>query len=299
MVFLAKISLWFVAIIFAFLLNSCVNQKESFLVKKYISEEYVDSSASFQTLDRYSKVLDENKSFDLHEKLQGKTQSIVSIRLKRDIIYFKISTFGKKITQTIEKVCKDISPKSGIIIDLRNNGGGYLSEAVSLVDLFVNKGIILRENGRNKIDSKIYYAHTQSTCEGIPLAVLVNAKSASASEIVSGVLQIYKKAIVLGSKTFGKGTIQKVIPLPKHKLLKLTVSNYVLKDNRIIEGIGIYPDIYISHGSVHFASNVLIAKQVKQEIYRLAKRKSIDSVLQIGFYILTHDGLDFMNRVWK
>ncbi|HHD80202.1 MAG TPA: hypothetical protein ENK99_01130 [Campylobacterales bacterium] len=290
MVFLKNIILWVFASILIFFFSSCARLKESVLVEKYIANKYIEQNASMQTLDKYSKVLDQNTSLYLNQKLRGKLQSIIPIKLKKNIVYFKINTFDKKITTTIRKECEESSFIRGIILDLRDNGGGLLSEAVSLVDLFLEKGIILKEQGRKGLDSKVYMAHKKSICKNIPLVILVNAKSASASEIVAGALQIHERATLIGSKTFGKGTIQESIGLPNNKILNITVSKYVLAQDKKIDNIGIQPDINVNHSKIKLYSKKLqFSKQAYKNLHSIAKDKNLDTVLQIGFYVLAYN----------
>lgn len=133
----------------------------------------------------------------------------------------------------------------GLILDLRNNPGGLLEQAVEVADLFLEDGIIVSTMGRNKENKDIEYAHKLGTWRNIPLIVLVNGSSASASEIVAGALQDHKRGIVVGTKTFGKGSVQQVIDLGDDSGLKLTVAKYYTPKGRSIQEVGLEPDIAI------------------------------------------------------
>lgn len=246
---------------FILVLTSCATKSEKQVIQEYISNKYIEKNASIQSLDYHSEILDQSSSLKLKNKLEEKEKALIYLKLKNNIAYYKINSFNENITKEIKKRCKN--NKDSIILDLRDNTGGYLSEAISLVDLFLDSGVIIKEITRKK-DYKIYKAKKESLCINTPLAILVNKQSASASEIVAGSLQYHKKAIIIGDKTFGKGTIQEIISLDKNRILKLTVSKYLLAKDKKIENIGITPDILIQD----------------------SKDKNIDHVLQIGFDLL-------------
>ncbi len=159
--------------------------------------------------------------------------------LNEDILYLRIVSFDKKVVKEVKKFLKNNGKNAkGIIVDLRNNPGGLLGQAVGLVDLFVSKGVIVSQKGRIESENKIYKAHSYNTYRNIPMVVLVNGGSASASEIVSGALQDLKRAIIVGEKTFGKGSVQVILPVAKNEAIKLTIARYYLPSGRTIQAKG-------------------------------------------------------------
>ena len=133
----------------------------------------------------------------------------------------------------------------GIVLDLRNNPGGLLSQAVSVSDLFLQKGTIVSIKGRSNVTERVYTAQAQPTDVEAPMVVLINAGSASASEIVAGALKDQHRAAIVGERSFGKGSVQNIIPLADGSGLKLTVALYYTPDNRSIQAEGVSPDIEI------------------------------------------------------
>ena len=145
---------------------------------------------------------------------------------------------------------KHLPSRKGIILDLRNNPGGLLDQAVGLVDLFVSSGDIVSQKGRDKEEQKVYSATSSGSYENTPIVVLVNAGSASASEIVSGALQDLKRAIIVGKKTFGKGSVQIIMPVSNTEAIKLTIARYYLPSGRTIQAVGVTPDIIVAQGEI-------------------------------------------------
>jgi len=167
--------------------------------------------------------------------------------------YLRISNFQTKTTadllKAIKKMNADTEGLSGLVLDLRNNPGGVLSGAVGVSDAFLNDGMIVYTDGREN-DSKLRYDATNGdVLDGAPLVVLVNGGSASASEIVAGAMQDHGRAVVMGSKTFGKGSVQTIQDLPAGGAVKLTTSRYFTPKGRSIQALGIEPDIATQPGS--------------------------------------------------
>jgi len=179
-----------------------------------------------------------------------KIQSVYAKKIDNDILYIHVTSFDKKVTKDVKAAIKKYSNRTGIILDLRNNPGGLLDQAVGLTDLFVDDGVIVSQKGRNKIENIEFKAHKKGTYRDIPMVVLVNSGSASASEIVSGALQDMKRAIVVGKKTFGKGSVQVVMPVGDGEALRLTVARYYLPSGRTIQAKGVTPDIIVHPGKV-------------------------------------------------
>jgi carboxyl-terminal processing protease len=178
-------------------------------------------------------------------------QSVYTRTISGNILYIRVTSFDKKVASDVKKAIKKHAEKSkGIILDLRNNPGGLLDQAVDLTDLFVDEGIIVSQKGRNKADDITYKATKSNTITALPLVVLVNEGSASASEIVSGALQDLKRAVIVGEKTFGKGSVQVVMPITETEGIKLTVARYYLPSGRTIQAVGVTPDIEVVSGEI-------------------------------------------------
>ena len=162
--------------------------------------------------------------------------------------YVRITTFNEQtdagLKRAIETIKKDVGANlKGYIIDLRNNPGGLLDQAVAVSDAFLEKGEIVSTRGRRTDDATRYNAKAGDLTDGLPLVVLINAGSASASEIVAGALQDHRRAVVLGTKSFGKGSVQTIIPLPGNGAIRLTTARYYTPSGRSIQAKGIEPDI--------------------------------------------------------
>ncbi len=183
-----------------------------------------------------------------------KVTSVRNRMLDDDYGYLRISNFQTKTTADMLKAIKKMKEESGgsmkgMVLDLRNNPGGVLSGAVGVSDAFLNDGMIVYTDGREE-DSKLRYDATNGDIlDGAPLVVLVNGGSASASEIVAGAMQDHGRAIVLGTKTFGKGSVQTIQDLPAGGAVKLTTSRYYTPNGRSIQALGIEPDISTQPGS--------------------------------------------------
>jgi carboxyl-terminal processing protease len=183
-------------------------------------------------------------------------REIISIRNVRarvegeDIGYVRITSFqGERTLEQLRAGIADIAKQipadklKGYIIDLRNNGGGLLDQAIAVTDSFLDRGEIVSTRGRNPDDTQRHNARPGDLTNGKPLIVLVNGGSASASEIVAGALQDHKRATLLGSRSFGKGSVQTVIPISQFGALKLTTARYYTPAGRSIQAKGIAPDV--------------------------------------------------------
>ena len=174
------------------------------------------------------------------------------VRIEDDVIIVRVTTFNEQTTPNIKKGINEkideLSGKdnvSGFIIDLRNNPGGLLSEAISVSNMFLNQGEIVSTRGRNNGQAKRYSASKGDLAESKPIVVLINGGSASASEIVAGALQDHKRAVILGTKSFGKGSVQSVIPLGENGAMRLTTARYYTPAGRSIQALGVVPDIIV------------------------------------------------------
>lgn len=174
--------------------------------------------------------------------------SVKSRMLEPGLGYLRISQFqnntGNDARKALDKLAKEDTLR-GLVLDLRNNPGGVLGGAVEVADLFMDNGLIVYTQGREKSSRSDFNAKPGDRLNGMPMVVLVNGGSASASEIVAGALQDQGRAIVVGNRTFGKGSVQTVLPLSKDKALKLTTARYYTPDGRSIQAEGIEPDIAV------------------------------------------------------
>jgi len=166
------------------------------------------------------------------------------------IEYIRISSFDKNVVSSLKQILNKMRNKKGIIIDLRNNPGGLLNQALGTLDLFIDDGKLLSEKGRNKQQDRTWYAHSAGTYKHIPIVILVNGGSASASEIVSGGMQDRKRAVIVGEKTFGKGSVQAIIPINKEEAVRLTIAKYYLPSGRTIQAVGVTPDIIVKPAKI-------------------------------------------------
>ena len=183
----------------------------------------------------------------------------VSTSIINDIGYIRLRAFNEQSSdQLINKIknfSKDNNNLTGYILDLRNNPGGLLSQAIKITDAFLDGGEIVSTRGREKNDIKIYTAKKGDILKRKPLIVLINKGSASASEIVSGALKDHKRAILLGEKSFGKGSVQTIIPLKGNGALRLTTAKYYLPSGNSISEIGVEPDIVVKENKENFKIN--------------------------------------------
>ncbi|MDE5591806.1 MAG: S41 family peptidase, partial [Helicobacter sp.] len=175
--------------------------------------------------------------------------------------YVRVTSFDKRVASRVEEELKKIKPLDGVILDLRSNPGGLLNQAVELSDLFIKQGVIVTQKGRSKDDTIVYSASSRTPFEKVPLVVLVNNGSASASEIVAGALQDYKRGIILGETTFGKGSVQVILPTEKKEALRLTIARYYLPSGRTIQAVGVTPDIKVLPGVVPSNDNAFSVKE--------------------------------------
>lgn len=205
----------------------------------------------------------ESKPFDVHIVRGNITiDSVYTKRIGENISYIRIASFDKKVVDEITKVIKaEKKHTKGIILDLRNNPGGLLDQAVGVVDIFVDKGDIVSQKGRDETETKVFKASRYKTLTDLPLVVLVNGGSASASEIVSGALQDHKRGVIVGEKTFGKGSVQVVLPITKDEAIKLTIARYYLPSGRTIQAVGVTPDIEVVAGEVKTHKNEFAIKE--------------------------------------
>ena len=187
-----------------------------------------------------------------------KTKSVVS-EVKENIGYLRLRSFNEKsgdeLIDKIREISKNKPNITGYILDLRNNPGGLLSQAIKISDAFLDSGEIVSTKGRDPKDIKVYNSKKGDEINGKPLIVLINRGSASASEIVAGALKDHKRAIVVGEKSFGKGSVQSIMPLSNGGGLRLTTAKYYLPSGETIEEIGVQPDIKVEQQKDNFKIN--------------------------------------------
>jgi len=190
-----------------------------------------------------------------------KIQSVYAKSIEDNMLYVHVTSFDQKVVTGVKDAIKEHNNTQGIILDLRNNPGGLLDQAVGLVDLFVDSGDIVTQKGRAKGENIGYAAHKAGSDLDTPIVVLVNGGSASASEIVSGALQDFNRSIVVGEKTFGKGSVQVVMPIGEDEALKLTIARYYLPSGRTIQAVGVTPDIIVHLGKIEFMEDPIMLKE--------------------------------------
>jgi carboxyl-terminal processing protease len=185
-------------------------------------------------------------------------QSVKSKLLTNNIGYVRLSSFNEnsssQIKNKINKLYKNKNIK-GFILDLRNNPGGLLSQAIKISDFFLDNGEIVSTKSRKKSENRKWFANKGDIIEGKALIVLINYGSASASEIVAGALKDHKRAIILGENSYGKGSVQSIIPLKNKGAIRLTISKYYLPSGQSISEVGVTPDIEINEESDKFIMN--------------------------------------------
>jgi carboxyl-terminal processing protease len=187
-----------------------------------------------------------------------KVASVRSENLGDGIGYLRITQFqdksGSELVKEIKKLQQEaqdnLQAVNGLVLDLRNNPGGVLDAAVEVCDAFLNSGLIVYTEGRISESDFRYSATEQTIAADIPLIVLINGGSASASEIVAGALQDHKRAIIVGTQSFGKGSVQSVLPIGGNKAIKLTTARYFTPKGRSIQAQGIQPDVFVEQSEV-------------------------------------------------
>ena len=181
----------------------------------------------------------------------------IRARMEGAIGVVRITSFNeqtdKSLQKAVEKLRADPKGLKGVVLDLRNNPGGLLDQAVAVSDAFLDKGEIVSTRARKAEEIQRYNAKPGDITGGLPMVVLINAGSASASEIVAGALQDHKRAILMGVKTFGKGSVQSIIPLAGHGAMRLTTARYYTPSGRSIQAKGIEPDIEVKQARIEEA----------------------------------------------
>ena len=208
------------------------------------------------------------------------TRDVIKIKAVRSRVegnagYIRITTFNQNVHENLKKALKKFDDELGeklvgYVLDLRNNPGGLLEQAIAVSDTFLDKGEIVSTRGREEDDTRRDNATSGDLGHGKPIVVLVNGGSASASEIVAGALQDHKRGIILGTQSFGKGSVQTIIPLPGHGAMRLTTARYYTPSGRSIQAKGITPDIIVEPAKVE----TLKVQRVKESDLRGALDRS-------------------------
>ena len=188
------------------------------------------------------------------------TRDVVRIKSVRSHVegkvgYVRITTFNEQTTTGLEAAMVDLKQELGddmigLVLDLRRNPGGLLNEAVSVSDAFLDRGEIVSQRGRSADDSQRFNAKKGDLANGLPMVVLINGGSASASEIVAGALQDHKRAVIMGTESFGKGSVQTIMPIPGHGAMRLTTAAYFTPSGRSVQKTGIMPDIIVEQARI-------------------------------------------------
>jgi len=196
-------------------------------------------------------------------------KSVASKIIDDKVGYLRLRAFNQNSDSQLKKEISKLEKNKklvGYILDLRNNPGGLLSQAISISDFFLNDGQIVSTRGRIKSENRKFFAKEGDKIEGKPLIVLINNGSASAAEIVAGALQDHKRAILLGETTFGKGSVQAIIPLKNRGAIRLTTSKYYLPSGKSISEVGISPDIEVEEENEEFSINTETDNQLNYAI---------------------------------
>jgi len=188
---------------------------------------------------------------------------------EKDIGYVRLKSFNENSDEQLIKKIKIFEKSKKInsyIIDIRNNPGGLLAQAISITDFFLNEGEIVSTKGRNISETRKFFARKGDGVKGKPVIIIINNGSASASEILAGALKDHKRAIILGESTYGKGSVQSIIPLRNGGGIRLTISKYYLPSGKSISGVGVAPDIFVEEKDEAFKMNTPSDNQLNYAI---------------------------------
>ena len=192
-------------------------------------------------------------------------QSVKSKTIDNKVGYIRLTSFNENSSAQIKDKIIEINKNKkikGFILDLRNNPGGLLSQAIKISDFFLDSGEIVSTKSRKKSENRKWFARKGDVIKGKPLIVLTNYGSASASEIVAGALKDHKRAIIIGENSYGKGSVQSIIPLKNNGAIRLTISKYYLPSGKSISEVGVTPDIEISEANEDFKMNTKTDNQL-------------------------------------
>ena len=191
--------------------------------------------------------------------------SVRSKPLRPGFSYIRIAQFhkntGKQFKEALESLYKTDELPKGLVLDLRNNPGGLLTASIEVIDTILDEGLIVYTEGRTPRSNKNFYASSGDSLNGVPIVVLINEGSASAAEIVAGALQDHRRALILGTNSFGKGSVQTIFPLGEDRGIKLTTARYFTPNKTSIQASGIKPDIRIEPAEVKIRENISYTKE--------------------------------------
>lgn len=218
-----------------------------------------------------------------------KIQSVKYTDLNDGYAYIRITSFientGRDLKRTLQRHKKKYPDTKGVLIDLRNNPGGLLKQAVEISDYFLEEGVIVSTIGRNSADKETQYARKGDDLGSFPIVLLLNEYSASASEILAGALQDNKRALIMGQRSFGKGSVQSVVRLGDGSGLKLTVARYYTPSGRSIQAEGIEPDVSIENVNPEAFEKAIVNKRIRREADikgHLENKKAKAKHLEVG-----------------
>ena len=196
-------------------------------------------------------------------------QSVTAELINNEIGYLRLRAFNENSSSQLKKEISELERNNkmlGYILDLRNNPGGLLSQAIKISDFFLEDGEIVSTKGRRNRENRKFFAKKGDNIKGKPMIVLINNGSASASEIVAGALQDQKRAILLGENTYGKGSVQSIIPLKNKGAIRITISKYYLPSGKSISEVGVSPDIRVEEKNEEFVINTSTDNQLNYAI---------------------------------
>ena len=200
-------------------------------------------------------------------------KSVISKLIDNEIGYLRLRAFNENSSNQLKGEISKLEKNDklvGYILDLRNNPGGLLSQAVRISDFFLDNGEIVSTRGRKNRENRKFFAKKGDRIKGKPLIVLINNGSASASEIVAGALQDQKRAVLLGEATYGKGSVQSIIPLKNRGAIRLTISKYYLPSGKSISEVGVTPDIRVEEENEEFLINTITDNQLNYAVKLLS-----------------------------
>jgi carboxyl-terminal processing protease len=218
------------------------------------------------------KGLKKAKIFEITREII-KIKSVISKLIDNKVGYLRLRAFNQNSSDQLKKEISKIEKNKklvGYILDIRNNPGGLLTQAIEISNFFLDDGEIVSTKGRKNKENRKFFAKKGDKIKGKPLIVLINNGSASASEIVAGALQDQKRAVLLGEATFGKGSVQSIIPLKNRGALRLTVSKYYLPSGKSIADVGVIPDIKVEEKGEEFSINTTTDNQLNYAIKLLS-----------------------------
>lgn len=214
-----------------------------------------------------------------------RVQSVKSRLLEPDFGYVRVTQFQAKTARSLGQALNNLKkqnekPLKGVVIDLRNNPGGVLNAAVEVSDVFLDQGTVVYTEGRSNGAKQQFKATPGDLLEGVPIVVLVNGGSASASEIVAGALQDHQRAIVMGEQTFGKGSVQTILPMGNGAAVKLTTARYYTPNGRSIQAAGIEPDIKLQRYKLSLAEDATLGLIKEADLTRHLENGSVQDEIQ-------------------